>query len=138
MPTRSVRCPTCGAGLEGTQGQTLAVCRFCRTEVRLTLTPIDGMTRALEKKAEVESRMNALMERYAASLVTDVRRALLYYEAFTYLVLWTSHEVEDLAELEAMASPLMKEAARQLKTTYVAPVDRGETVTFASVDALLS
>jgi hypothetical protein len=96
------------------------------------------MTRALEKKAEVESRMNALMERYAASLVTDVRRALLYYEAFTYLVLWTSHEVEDLAELEAMASPLMKEAARQLKTTYVAPVDRGETVTFASVDALLS
>lgn len=139
MPMQAMQCPSCGAGLEKTRGQAHAVCAFCGTEVKLVISPVETLQRQLDKKASVEPTMNALMERYAELLGSGQKEeALRYYEAFTYLVMWTSQEVEDLSELEAMVTPLMRDAARQIGVAYRAPVDRGEAVTQSSIDRLLS
>lgn len=56
---------------------------------------------------------------------------------FQYLVLYTAYEVDDLDELEAMATPLMQDVARQLGVDYVAPHARGERIGFATIERLL-
>jgi hypothetical protein len=135
----AVSCPSCGGGLQGTQGRTLVVCPFCGVEVKLSLTPIETMQRMLEKRAALDPKMKVLMERYAEHLgASRKQEALVYYEAFTYLVCSLSYDVEDLVELEPMVTPLMRDAARQIGAAYIAPVDRGERVTFASVEALVA
>ena len=134
-----MKCASCGAALEGTQGKAHAVCPFCGTEAKLMISPVETFQRHFERKERVQRLMDRLMERYADLLGGGRREpALLYYEAFTYLVMWTAQDVEELFELEAMVTPLMKDAARQLGLTYRSPVERGELVTFASVDRLLA
>jgi uncharacterized Zn finger protein (UPF0148 family) len=138
MSMQSMQCPSCGAGLEGTQGQAHVVCRFCGTESKLSITPVESVQRHYQKKEQVQSTMDRLMERYAELLGRGHREAALpYYEAFTYLVMWTAQEVEDLSVLEPMITPMMRDAARQLGIAYRAPAERGEAVTFASVQRLL-
>jgi hypothetical protein len=133
-----MKCASCGASLSDTQGKAHAVCRFCGTEVKLVLTPVESFQRHFDRKEQVQPQMNALMERYADLMGRGAKlEALRYYEAFTYLVLWTAQEVEELAELEAMVTPLMRDGARQIGVPYVPPCERGEQVTFASVDLLL-
>ena len=135
---QSIQCASCGAALEDTQGKSHVVCRFCGTEAKLMISPVESMQRHFARKEQVQARMDRLMDRYAALLGGGQReRALLYYEAFSYLVMWTAQEVEDLPELEAMLTPMMREAARQIGVPYRSPAERGEAVSFASVDRLL-
>ena len=97
------------------------------------------MKRALEKRAAVEPKMNALMSAYADHLgAGEKTEALVYYECFQYLVLYTAYEVDDLDELEAIATPLMQDVARQLGVDYTPPDARGERVRFATIDRLLA
>ncbi|MEQ8280012.1 MAG: hypothetical protein RMA76_42715 [Deltaproteobacteria bacterium] len=131
-------CPQCGGALEGAQGQVFVACPFCGVELTRTLSPIESMKRALEKRASVEPKMNALMGVYAEHLGAGRKaRALEYYECFQYLVLYTAYEVEDLDELEAMATPLMRDVARQLDVAYEPPHARGVRITFETIDRLL-
>lgn len=132
------QCPQCGGGLENAQGQTHVVCPFCGCEITRRLSPIESMKRALEKRREVEPKMQALMNIYADHLGAGRKdEALRYYEAFQYLVLYTAHEVDDLDALEAMATPLLEDTARQLDVEYTPPAKRGDRVTFASIEALI-
>jgi hypothetical protein len=132
-----MQCPSCGAALEETQGKAVVACRFCGTEAKVTLTPIESIQRHYERKALVQRKMDLLMQRYAELLGNGHREdALRYYEAFTYLVVWTGLEVDDLPELEAMVTPMMHEAARQLGVKYQPPAERGEEMTLGGVDLL--
>ncbi len=131
-------CPQCGGALEGAQGQVFVACPFCGVELTRHLSPIESMKRALEKRAAVEPKMNALMNRYAEHLGAGRKaEAFVYYECFQYLVLYTAYEVEDLFELEAMATPLLEDVARQLEVEYVAPHARGERIGFDTIDRLV-
>jgi hypothetical protein len=138
MSMRTMQCPSCGAGLEGTQGRAFVVCRFCGTESKLSISPVETLQRHYQKKEQVQPLMDRLMERYADLMGRGFKQeALLFYEAFTYLVVWTSQEVEELGTLEAMITPMMKDAARQIGIPYRPPAERGEEVSFASIERLL-
>lgn len=132
------QCPQCGGALEDTQGRTSVGCPFCGAELARHLTPIESTKRALEKRAAMEPRMNALMGRYAELLGGGrPEEALVYYESFQYLVLYTAYEVDTLEELEAMATPLVADSARQLGVDYVPPNERGVVVSFEHLDRLI-
>lgn len=74
-------CPQCGGALENAQGQVYVACPFCSVELTRTLSPIESMKRALEKRASVEPKMNALMNVYAQHLGAGRKaEALVYYE----------------------------------------------------------
>lgn len=135
---QTMNCPSCGAGLEDTRGKAHVVCRFCGTESKLVISPVESFQRHFERKQRVQPLMDRLMERYADLLGRGEKKsALLHYEAFSYLVMWTAQDVDGLGTLEAMVTPMMHDAARQLGLTYIPPVDRGEQVSFGSVEALL-
>lgn len=137
MGEEATSCPSCGAGLSNTQGLAVVKCQFCGTDVRIRLTAVETMQASLDRRREVEPIMNLLMDRYADLLGSGQKaEAIRYYEAFTYLVLWIAHDVDELDELEAMATPLMEEAARQLDIPYAPPRNRQQRVTWASVRAL--
>ena len=131
------QCPQCGGALEGAQGQVHATCPFCgRAHAPARADRVDegGAREAREGGADDAGVDEHLREHLGAG---EKSEALRYYEAFQYLVLYTAHEVEDLDALEAMATPLLEDTARQLGVDYVAPAARGVRITFAYVDELL-
>ena len=139
MALSAINCASCGAALEDTQGKVHVVCRFCGTESKLQINPVESFERHYQKKEQVQALMDQLMERYAGLMGRGEKElALRFYEAFTYLVVWTAQEVQELSDLEAMISPMMKDAARQIGIAYRSPAERGEVVTFDSVRKLLA
>ncbi|MEO0813282.1 MAG: hypothetical protein AAFY60_10500 [Myxococcota bacterium] len=131
------KCPGCGGTLSDTQGQSVVRCPYCGTDVRIQLTAAESMAAIMNKRRALEPAMNALMDHYASLLGAGQKtEAMVYYEAFTYLTLVMSYEVQELHELEAMATPLLEDTARQLDISYHPPKQRGTALRWAHVDRL--
>lgn len=97
----------------------------------------DTIERSLERRAELEPLMKALMERYAAALGSGQRaQAMELYEAFQYVVLALAYDVEELEDLEGIATPLVQQAARQIGAEYSPPGERDEIMSWSRVEAL--
>ena len=101
-------CPQCGGALEQTQGQALVVCPFCNAELKRQLTPIEAPERVLQRREEVMPTVERLMARYTSHFIAgDKQGALRKMEAVQYLTLSMTYEVDELSELEAMATPFV-------------------------------
>ncbi len=140
MPAQLGQCPYCGAPLPRPTGTTTTVlCAYCKKESAVALSNVEQMQHVFERRERVMPIFERLMNRYSRFLVNgDKPTALLFYEAGTYLMMWISYDTERLADLEPMVIPAMREAAKSLKVPYVPAHERGEEVTWASIDEMLA
>ncbi|MBI4819114.1 MAG: hypothetical protein HY791_22775 [Deltaproteobacteria bacterium] len=138
-------CPKCHAILGRSGPPRVTRCRYCGCDLVEAAKPptpkplrmFDTIERSLERRAELEPLMKALMERYAAALGSGQRaQAMELYEAFQYVVLALAYDVEELEDLEGIATPLVQQAARQIGAEYSPPGERDEIMSWSRVEAL--